>query len=64
MKSVTVLTTVSTSFVGMKREMHLCPGATVDAIDHATVRHEAIHAVQHCVNVARGTVVQYSCDGY
>ena len=43
------------SFVGMKREMHLCPGATVDAIDHATVRHEAIHAVQHCVNTARGT---------
>ena len=42
-------------FVGMKREMHLCPGATVDAVDHATVRHEAIHAVQHCVNVARGT---------
>ena len=42
-------------FVGMKREMHLCPGATVDAIDHATVRHEAIHAVQHCVNTARGT---------
>ena len=42
-------------FVGMKREMHLCPGATVDAIDHSTVRHEAIHAVQHCINVARGT---------
>ena len=41
----------------MKREMHLCPGATVDAIDHATVRHEAIHAVQHCINVARGTAV-------
>lgn len=42
-------------FVGMKREMHLCPGETVDAVDHATVRHEAIHAVQHCINVARGT---------
>ena len=42
-------------FVGMKREMHLCPGETVDAVDHATVRHEAIHSVQHCVNVARGT---------
>ena len=42
-------------FVGMKREMHLCPGDTVDAIDHSTVRHEATHAIQHCVNVARGT---------
>ena len=42
-------------FVGMKREMHLCPGETVDAIDHSTVRHEALHAVQHCINVARGT---------
>ena len=42
-------------FVGMKREMRLCPGETVDAIDHETVRHEAIHAIQHCVNVARGT---------
>ena len=42
-------------FVGMKREMHLCPGATVDAVDHSTIRHEAIHAVQHCINVARGT---------
>ena len=45
------------SFVGMKRKMHLCPGETVDAIDHSTVRHEALHAVQHCVNVARGTAV-------
>jgi len=44
-------------FVGMKREMHLCPGVTVDAIDHSTVRHEAIHAVQHCINTARGTAV-------
>ena len=44
-------------FVGMKREMHLCPGATIDAIDHATVRHEAVHSIQHCVNVARGTAV-------
>ena len=42
-------------FVGMKREMHLCPGESVDAIDHSTVRHEAIHAIQHCVNTARGT---------
>ena len=44
-------------FVGMKREMHLCPGESIDAIDHSTVRHEAIHAVQHCVNTARGTAV-------
>ena len=42
-------------WIGMKREMHLCPGDTVDADDHDTVRHEAIHAIQHCVNVARGT---------
>ena len=42
-------------FIGMKREMHLCPGNSVDAIDHATVRHEAWHSVQHCVNTARGT---------
>ena len=40
---------------GMKRAMVLCPGATVDAEDHMVVRHEAIHAIQHCVNVARGT---------
>lgn len=42
-------------YAGMKRSIHLCPGDTVDAIDHATVRHEAVHAIQHCVNVARGT---------
>ena len=42
-------------WLGMQREMRLCPGATVDARDHATVRHEVIHAIQHCVNVARGT---------
>ena len=40
---------------GMRRWMALCPGNEVDPIDHATVRHEAWHAVQHCVNVARGT---------
>ena len=45
------------SFAGMKRVMHLCPGDTVDAIDHETVRHEAIHAIQHCVNVGRGTPI-------
>ena len=40
---------------GMQRAMILCPGATVDAEDHMVVRHEVIHAIQHCVNVARGT---------
>ena len=35
--------------------MRLCPGRTVDADDHNTVRHETIHAIQHCVNAARGT---------
>ena len=42
-------------WAGMKRTMRLCPGETVDAIDHATVRHEATHAIQHCVNAGRGT---------
>lgn len=42
---------------GMKRAFILCPGATVDAADHMVVRHEAIHVIQHCVNVARGTHV-------
>ena len=41
--------------VSMKRTMVLCPGQSVDAIDHATVRHEATHALQHCVNYHRGT---------
>ena len=41
--------------VSMKRTMVLCPGSSVDALDHATVRHEAAHAVQDCVNRARGT---------
>ena len=40
---------------GMKRTLSLCPGDDVDAIDHATVRHEVWHAIQHCINVARGT---------
>ena len=40
---------------GMIRAMVLCPGASVDAEDHMVVRHETIHAIQHCVNVARGT---------
>ena len=42
-------------WVGMAREIRLCPGDTVDALDHNVVRHEVIHAIQHCVNVARGT---------
>lgn len=41
--------------VSMKRTMLLCPGQSVDAIDHATVRHEATHALQHCINNHRGT---------
>ena len=51
-------------FAGMKREMHLCPGETIDAIDHNTVRHEALHAVQHCVNVARGTDINTPVMSY
>ena len=42
-------------WLGFQREMILCPGDTVDADDHNTVRHETIHAIQHCFNVARGT---------
>ena len=42
-------------WLGFQREMRLCPGDIVDAGDHNTVRHETIHAIQHCVNVARGT---------
>ena len=42
-------------WLGFQREMRLCPGETVDARDHETVRHETVHAIQHCVNVARGT---------
>ena len=42
---------------GMKRAFILCPGEDVDALDHMVVRHEAIHAIQHCVNVARGTSI-------
>ena len=42
-------------WLGFQREMRLCPGRTVDAGDHNTVRHETIHAIQHCINVARGT---------
>jgi len=42
-------------WAGLRREIRLCPGRTVDAIDHNTVRHEVIHAIQHCVNAIRGT---------
>ena len=42
-------------FLGMKRELHLCPGSEVSADDHSTVRHETAHAIQHCVNTIRGT---------
>ena len=40
---------------GFQRQMILCPGDTVDAGDHDTVRHEVAHAIQHCINAARGT---------
>ena len=42
---------------GMKRAFILCPGETVDEVDHFVVRHEAIHAIQHCVNISRGSHV-------
>ena len=42
---------------GLRRRMELCPGDTIDALDHTVVRHEVWHAIQHCVNVARGTHV-------
>ena len=45
------------SFTGMRRTLNLCPGDEIDAIDHTTVRHEAWHVIQHCVNVARGTAL-------
>ena len=40
---------------GLQRQLILCPGDIVDAGDHNTVRHEVTHAIQHCVNAARGT---------
>ena len=42
-------------FAGIKRQMNLCPGASVDDHDLSTLRHETWHAIQHCVNSARGT---------
>ena len=41
-------------WAGFRRELVLCPGDTIDPIDHKTVRHEAAHAIQHCVNVDKG----------
>ena len=46
------------TFRGMKRQLTLCPGSTIDPHDHRTVRHEVWHAIQHCVNTARGTDVR------
>ena len=40
---------------GFQRQLILCTGDVVDADDHDTVRHEVTHAIQHCVNVIRGT---------
>ena len=41
-------------FSGMRRRMVICTYGTVDANDFDTVRHETIHAIQHCVNTLRG----------
>ena len=40
---------------GLQRQLILCTGGSVDADDHDTVRHEVSHAIQHCINAARGT---------
>ena len=50
------------SFVGMKRQMTLCPRGEVTAKDHETVRHETAHAIQHCINMARGTAITTPID--
>lgn len=42
-------------YVGIKRRINLCPGDEIDPIDHSTLIHETWHAIQHCVNTARGT---------
>ena len=39
-------------WAGFRRELVLCPGDTVTAVDHQTVRHETAHAIQHCMNVS------------
>ena len=47
----------SYQFLGLRRQLNLCPGESIDAKDHETVRHEAIHVLQHCFNASRGTSV-------
>ena len=42
-------------FAGMQRQLNLCPGVSVDDHDLSALRHETWHAIQHCVNSARGT---------
>lgn len=49
----------SYQFVGMVRTMNLCPGHSVDDHDLSTLRHETWHAIQHCVNAARSTPLNY-----
>ena len=44
-------------WIGFQREMTLCIGHSFDAGDHDTVRHETVHAIQHCINAARKTSV-------
>ena len=54
------------NFLGMFRhnsnltagQMVLCPGRVVDNIDHLTVKHEAMHLIQACVNYSRGTTYE------
>ena len=45
------------SWAGFRRQIDLCPGQSIDARDHGTVRHEAWHAIQHCVQAQRGCAV-------
>ena len=47
-------------WAGLRREIVLCPGTSFDDLAHNTVRHEVIHAIQHCVNAARGTSMDTS----
>ena len=41
-------------FASFRREMDICTLGD-DAMAHRTVRHETMHAIQHCVNTHRGT---------
>ena len=43
------------TYANGSRAMVFCPGESWDAIDHSTVRHEMTHALQHCINIKRGT---------